>query len=288
MHGDDDVDELEAGERHPEDGVDPGGGVPCHGVLGDRQHHDRDAEAALAKLGNDLLALRASLEEPVDDDDVRAQLARLGRGAPAVVDDVDELDLRLRVQQAAHVLGDLGHVLDEEEADRDCSRRTSGRRYHAQSRLAGARHSGDHDRPIVMGSQGLEVVAAGDQLHLQAGRLGHRPELVGRHEAHDVPPDPAAGGLTGIALIVDRREGDGLGGGVVLGGRRLGHPPPGLGVGAVVLQVEAAVVAGQVVGVGEPGVHGGHPAGGEVRRRAPPTRPAGRPGWGGGGSSSGR
>ena len=117
MHGGHHVHELEAGERHGEDGGDPGGGIPLDRALGNRQHHHRDAEAALAELGDDLLALRASLEEPVDDDDVGPQLARLGRRAAAVAHDVDELDLRLRVQQAAHVLGDLGHVLHEEEAD---------------------------------------------------------------------------------------------------------------------------------------------------------------------------
>ena len=62
-----------------EDGVDAGGRVAADRVLGHGQHDDRDPEARLAELRDDLLALRPALEEPVDDDDVGAQLARPGR-----------------------------------------------------------------------------------------------------------------------------------------------------------------------------------------------------------------
>ncbi len=115
---DDDVHELEAGERHAEHRVDAGARVAADRVLGHGQHDDGDPEAGLAELGDDLLALRPTLEEPVDDDDVGPELAGLGDGAAAVGDDVDELHLRLGAEQPAHVLGHLGDVLDEEQADR--------------------------------------------------------------------------------------------------------------------------------------------------------------------------
>ena len=75
---------------------------------------------------DDAAPLRAPLEQPVDDDDVGAQLLDLGRHAATVCDDIDQLDRLLGVEQAADVLGDLWHVLDEEQAD--LARRTRHRR----------------------------------------------------------------------------------------------------------------------------------------------------------------
>ncbi len=95
----------------------PATGSRLDRVLGHGQHDDRDPEARLAELGDDLLALGPALEEPVHDDDVGAELAGLGDRAAAVGHDVDQLHLGLGAEQAAHVLGDLGHVLDQEQAD---------------------------------------------------------------------------------------------------------------------------------------------------------------------------
>ena len=48
--------------------------------------------------------------------DVRAELADLVQRACAVGEDVEQLDRLLGVQQAADVLRDLRHVLDDQEA----------------------------------------------------------------------------------------------------------------------------------------------------------------------------
>ena len=87
----------------------------------------------------------------------------------AVAHDVEQLDRGLRVEQAADVLGDLGDVLDDEEADLvrhrpdsttqaraacrpDGPMRPSGR---VTRRTGASGPAGDHDdRPIVWGPSG--------------------------------------------------------------------------------------------------------------------------------------
>ena len=63
-----------------------------------------------------LQALDPALQERVDEDDVRPQLADLGEHLAAVGDDVEQLHRRLRVEQPADVLRDLGDVLDDQQA----------------------------------------------------------------------------------------------------------------------------------------------------------------------------
>ena len=64
-------------------------------VLGHGQDDDRDAELGLVDLLDELQALDPALEQRVDEDDVRAQLARSGASdLRAVGQDVEQLDLR--------------------------------------------------------------------------------------------------------------------------------------------------------------------------------------------------
>jgi hypothetical protein len=114
-HVRDAVHQVEARERHRKDAVDPGVRVDRDGVLGNGQDDDRHLEARLVDLLDELGALHPTLEERVDEHDIRSQLADLGEGLAAVADDVEKLDGRLAVQQPADVLRDLRHVLDDEE-----------------------------------------------------------------------------------------------------------------------------------------------------------------------------
>ena len=95
-------------------------GCPARGrldrVLGHGQHDDRDAQAGLVDLLDELGALDPALQQGVDEDHVGSELGDLADGLAAVGDDVEQLDGLLRVEQAADVLRDLRHVLDDQEA----------------------------------------------------------------------------------------------------------------------------------------------------------------------------
>ena len=68
-------------------------------------------------LLDQLGALDPALEQRVDEDDVRAELADLARPpCEPSVRTSSSLTCGLRVQQAADVLGDLRNVLDDEQA----------------------------------------------------------------------------------------------------------------------------------------------------------------------------
>ena len=69
------------------------------------------------ELLHELHAAQPALEERVDDDDVRTVLGDAALDLRAVGDDVDQPDLALGVQQPPDVLRDLGHVLDEQQAN---------------------------------------------------------------------------------------------------------------------------------------------------------------------------
>ena len=74
-------------------------------------------EPSCAQAGGEVQPADLALQQGVDHDDVRVPLADELGHLPSVADDVEQLDVRLRVEQAADVLRDLRHVLDEEEAD---------------------------------------------------------------------------------------------------------------------------------------------------------------------------
>ncbi len=109
--------EVEAGERHLQYGVDAPLRVLGHGVLGDGEHDDADVRLRLADLLRDLLAAHAPLEERVHQHDVGPHLRHAGHGAVAGGDDVEHLDLRLRLQQRSNVRRDLWNVLHDQEPD---------------------------------------------------------------------------------------------------------------------------------------------------------------------------
>ncbi|MEJ7697623.1 MAG: hypothetical protein WKF78_13645 [Candidatus Limnocylindrales bacterium] len=77
-------------------------------------------------------SLDPALEQRVDEDDVRAELTDLGERLASVGQDVEDLDLRLRVEEAADVLGDLRHVFDDEQAGLVATRH-GPRPYHGAS-----------------------------------------------------------------------------------------------------------------------------------------------------------
>ena len=222
----------------------------------------------------------------------------LGERLAAVGHDVEQLDRLLRVQQAADVLRDLRHVLDDEEANlvllgparhrgstipRARSRgptRTSGT-------AAGRRRQGrsrDEDRPApTPGPSGAEVVVAGERLDAQARRPRRsaraRPAPTSRRRSLADPADAAArpggpprrsrsGATVPVAASCWARA-------------DLGHDVAGLGVGRGPTRGQPAVVAGEVVGVGQPRVDDGEAArrevGGERRERVAAGRVAGAP-----------
>ena len=111
----DPVHQVEAGERHREDAVDALRRVDLDRVLRHGQDDDRHAQPGFVDLLDELGALDPALEQGVDEDDVRPELADLVDALAAVGQDVEELHRPLRVEQAADVLRDLGDVLDDQE-----------------------------------------------------------------------------------------------------------------------------------------------------------------------------
>ena len=136
----DPVDQVEARERHRQDAVDARSRVGFDRVLRHGQHDDRHAEAGLVDLLDEARALDPALEQRVDEDDVGSELLDLRQRLPALGQDVEQLDLGLRVQKPADVLRDLRHVLDDEQAGLVTSM-PSGRRYHAAARQGPYRRS---------------------------------------------------------------------------------------------------------------------------------------------------
>ena len=218
-------------------------GVRVDRRLGNGQDDDGHAQLRIADLLHELGALDPALQERVDQDDVRPQLLDLRQRLGALADHVEQLDLRLRVQQPADVLGDLRHVLDDQQARlvAGCHRgddtkfpsrtrpdRMSGSRV-ARPGTNGYGSDRDEDGPLAAGPVRFEIVAPGERLDAQAGRLGETGQLVGRHEPQAIAADPADRGGALRALLEDRRERDRPRGGVVLGRARLRHDGAGVG-----------------------------------------------------------
>ena len=109
--------QVEAGERHRQDAVDALVGSASTGFWGTVRTMTGTPRLGVVDLLDELQALDPALEQRVDDDDVGPELADLGDGLAAVGDDVEQLDLSLGVQQAADVLRDLRHVLDDQQAN---------------------------------------------------------------------------------------------------------------------------------------------------------------------------
>ena len=107
--------QVEPGERHREDAVDARVVIDLDRVLRDRQDDDRDADLGLVDQLDELRALDPTLEKRVDEDDIGAELVDRRDDAASIGQDVEELDPRLRVEQAADVLGDLGDIFDDQE-----------------------------------------------------------------------------------------------------------------------------------------------------------------------------
>ena len=214
--------QVEAGERHRQDAVDAERRVGLDRVLRHGQDDDRDAELGLVDLLDELGALDPALEQRVDEDDVGPQLPDRGDRPRAVGQHVEQLDPGLGVQQAADVLGDLWHVLDDEQA-RLITLGHRPRRYHGAAtgdppggpgrpdrppRAARQGSDGEQDRPLAAGPDRAHVVAAGEHLDDQPGVLGEAAQLVGRDQPEAVAADPAARRAALAALLEDRRQGD--------------------------------------------------------------------------------
>ena len=200
--------QVEARERHREDAVDavPRGPGPM-GFCGHGQDDDRDAEVGLVDLLDELEAL----------DPCPGAARRRGRRPAGAAGSVamafepsastsSSLTVGLRVQQAADVLRDLGHVLDDEQARLITrSHRADDTTGHATARptrrsavrpigrpgwLSGP--DGEQDRPLAARPERTEVVVAGEHLDDQPGVLGEAAQLVGGDQAEPVATDPAA------------------------------------------------------------------------------------------------
>ena len=129
----DPADEVVAGERHRQDGVDALGRIGLDRLLGHRQDDDRDARPGGMELADERGPLDPALEQRVDDHHVGPELGDLGRHLRAIGHDVQQLDLLLGVQQAPDVLTDLRDVLDDEQAD-----------------LIGGGHRADYTKPTSL------------------------------------------------------------------------------------------------------------------------------------------
>ena len=104
----------------PENGIDstpwtPFVRVDLDRVLRHGQHDHRHMQPGLMDLLDELRALDPALEQGVDHHDVGTQLGDLVDGPAAVGEHVEQLDCLLGVEEAADVLRDLRHVLDDQE-----------------------------------------------------------------------------------------------------------------------------------------------------------------------------
>ena len=125
----------------PENGIESTPWMPCVGVGLDRVlRHGQDDDRARRGSALWICSTRLGpLTRPCRSASTRTTSGRsswiVRRALPPSVSTSSSLTLALRVQQAADVLRDLRHVLDDEQA---ClvTRMPSGRRYHA-ARLGG-------------------------------------------------------------------------------------------------------------------------------------------------------
>ena len=117
VDGRDLVHEVVARERHRKHGVDAAFGARLDRILGNGQDDHGHAEALALDLLDQGKTLDPPLQEGVHQHHVRSQLLRRGDRLGAVRQDIEKLDVRLRVEEAAYVLCDLRDVLDEQEAD---------------------------------------------------------------------------------------------------------------------------------------------------------------------------
>ena len=126
----------------------------------------------------------------------RCSAMRFGDLRP-VGHDVDQPDRALGVQEPADVLRDLGHVLDEEQANligrchpENGTTRSRSFRLTRKSRASVRRPSGGlprhEDDTVAAGLEGAELVVAGELLDLESCGLGEPDELVRRDEAEGV------------------------------------------------------------------------------------------------------
>ena len=282
-------------------------GIGLDRGLGRRQDDDRDPQTSESRICSiELRALDAALQERVHQDDVGASCWIAAAALCPLADHVEQLDPRLRVQQAADVLRDLRDVLDDQQprlvarwhpGDDTTRPRT---RTHPEVRAgwiptepsrtrpgipapipppgpSGA--DGDEDRPVRCPDR-----CGRGRSRRRASRRPDRPprrtpEVVGRDEPHPVPADPATVGSPwppSSKIVGDR---DRRARGVVLRRTGLGDDGAGLGVQPRPLEDDPPVVAGKIVGVREPDVDDRDAARREMsRERSKRRRWAGRVG----------
>ena len=194
-------------------------------VLRDGQDDDRHAEprppGSARRAGRPLTRPWSSASTmtmsgrswPICGDDLRA-----------VGQDVEELDERLRVEQAADVLRDLGHVLDDEEAvlgatelaiGAECTT-AGGVPGRPRRSLARGAH-GDEDRAVAAGAGAAPGRSRRRRLDLAARRPRRSAaQLVGRRRSRRRSARiQRTGGVARAALLVDRGQVDDAGGRVV-------------------------------------------------------------------------
>ena len=160
-------------------------------------------EPRVPQLLDQLRSLDLALEQQVDHHDVRPQLRRCLDDFRAVAEDLQQLHLRLHAQQVADVLTHLRHVFRDQE-----------------SNGVGVGHSATISSPrggspplaryqngsFVMRTDRTQVVAAGDDLHLEPGRLGHGTQIVGVDQPQPVLAHPTAGRTALGPVFVDRGQ----------------------------------------------------------------------------------
>ena len=165
----------------------PRAGVTSDGVLGNGQDNGGNIQTGIAELLDQLRALDLALEQQVDHHDIRSELPRRLEDLRAIVEDFEQLHLRLHAQQVPDVLTDLWHVLSDEQPD---SRRVG----HGPtiSSLGGGSPPPPRyqDGPFVMGSEWVQVVITGQDLHLESCRLGEKRQVAGVEQAEPIRPGP--------------------------------------------------------------------------------------------------
>ena len=87
------------------------------GFCGHGDDDDGDAEPGVADLLGHLEAVDLALQEGVDHERVGTQLADLVHDGATVRHGVEQAHLLLVLEEIAHVLRDLGDVLDQQQAN---------------------------------------------------------------------------------------------------------------------------------------------------------------------------
>ena len=154
--------QVEAGERHLQHRVDAAGGVLGDRVLGNGEDDHGDRGIRVTNRLRDVETADATLQERVDDHDVRPHVRNGGDCPLTARDDVEHLDLGLGIEQRPHVRRHLRHVLDHQQPDlfpcHSLPLATAWSMPRGSLAPSFVTPHRDHDPTVTLPGKGLEVV----------------------------------------------------------------------------------------------------------------------------------